>query len=140
MTVGHDHTCRVFKIPEESQLIFRSHASAVDCVKYITATQVIFLTGEAQGFLQYKASSGRMHQQLRHILLHLHRRTPASISYHKRHSWPSATEGIVLVPSAEGSGMGQVYSVDSLQGRDASACSKGSRRFLLVIPGDSKPG
>ena len=43
MTVGHDHTCRVFKIPEESQLIFRSHASAVDCVKYITATQVTHL-------------------------------------------------------------------------------------------------
>ena len=40
MTAGHDHTCRVWKIPEESQLIFRSHAPAVDCVRYITATQV----------------------------------------------------------------------------------------------------
>ena len=42
VTAGHDHTCRVWKIPEESQLIFRSHAPAVDCVRYITATQVSF--------------------------------------------------------------------------------------------------
>ncbi len=40
VTAGHDHTCRVWKIPEESQLIFRSHTPAVDCVRYITATQV----------------------------------------------------------------------------------------------------
>lgn len=40
ITAGHDHTCRVWKIPEESQLIFRSHAPAVDCVRYITPTQV----------------------------------------------------------------------------------------------------
>lgn len=33
---GHDHTCRVWKIAEESQLIFRSHGMAVDCCKYIT--------------------------------------------------------------------------------------------------------
>ena len=43
MTAGHDHTCRVWKIPEESQLIFRAHAPAVDCVRYITATQVLCL-------------------------------------------------------------------------------------------------
>ena len=30
---GHDHTCRVWKIPEESQLIYRSHATAVDCCR-----------------------------------------------------------------------------------------------------------
>ena len=33
---GHDHTCRVWKIAEESQLIFRSYGMAVDCCKYIT--------------------------------------------------------------------------------------------------------
>ena len=33
---GHDHTCRVWKVAEESQLIFRSHGMAVDCCKYIT--------------------------------------------------------------------------------------------------------
>ena len=33
---GHDHTCRVWKIAEESQLIFRAYGMAVDCCKYIT--------------------------------------------------------------------------------------------------------
>lgn len=40
MTGGHDHSCRVWKIPEETQLVCRSHAPAVDCIRYITATQV----------------------------------------------------------------------------------------------------
>ena len=37
---GHDHTCRVWKIPDESQLIFRSHGMAIDCCKYITGTTI----------------------------------------------------------------------------------------------------
>lgn len=49
MTAGHDHTCRVWKIPEESQLIFRSHAPAVDCVRYITGTQ--WVSGASDGSL-----------------------------------------------------------------------------------------
>ena len=32
--------CRVWKVPEESQLVFRFHGMALDCCKYIT--------GEAQ--------------------------------------------------------------------------------------------
>lgn len=36
---GHDHTCRVWKIAEESQLIFRAYGMAVDCCKYITGAQ-----------------------------------------------------------------------------------------------------
>ena len=49
MTAGHDHTCRVWKVPEESQLIFRSHAPAVDCVRYITGTQ--WVSGASDGSL-----------------------------------------------------------------------------------------
>lgn len=49
MTSGHDHTCRVWKVPEESQLIFRSHAPAVDCARYITGTQ--WVTGASDGSL-----------------------------------------------------------------------------------------
>jgi len=36
-----DHTCRVWKIAEESQLIFRSHGMAVDCCKYITGESTL---------------------------------------------------------------------------------------------------
>lgn len=46
---GHDHTCRVWKIAEESQLIFRSHGMAVDCCKYITGTE--WVTGASDGSL-----------------------------------------------------------------------------------------
>ncbi|BDA48673.1 U3 small nucleolar RNA-interacting protein 2 [Coccomyxa sp. Obi] len=49
VTAGHDHTCRVWKVPEESQLIFRSHATAVDCVRYITGTQ--WVSGASDGSL-----------------------------------------------------------------------------------------
>ena len=49
VTAGHDHTCRVWKVPEESQLIFRSHAMAVDCVRYITGTQ--WVSGASDGSL-----------------------------------------------------------------------------------------
>ncbi|DBB02380.1 hypothetical protein WJX82_006529 [Trebouxia sp. C0006] len=46
---GNDHTCRVWKIAEESQLIFRSHGMAVDCCKYITGTE--WVTGASDGSL-----------------------------------------------------------------------------------------
>jgi len=49
VTAGHDHTCRVWKVPEESQLIFRSHAPAVDCVRYISGTQ--WVSGASDGSL-----------------------------------------------------------------------------------------
>ena len=49
MTVGHDHTCRVWKVAEESQLIFRAHAPALDAVTYVTGTE--WLSGGADGSL-----------------------------------------------------------------------------------------
>ena len=39
----------MWKVPEESQLIFRAHAPAVDAVRYITGTQ--WLSGGADGSL-----------------------------------------------------------------------------------------
>eukprot|EP00201_Polytomella_parva_P003859 CAMPEP_0175072908 /NCGR_PEP_ID=MMETSP0052_2-20121109/20211_1 /TAXON_ID=51329 ORGANISM="Polytomella parva, Strain SAG 63-3" /NCGR_SAMPLE_ID=MMETSP0052_2 /ASSEMBLY_ACC=CAM_ASM_000194 /LENGTH=410 /DNA_ID=CAMNT_0016340545 /DNA_START=20 /DNA_END=1248 /DNA_ORIENTATION=+ len=41
VTAAHDHTCRIWKIPEESQLVFRARDAAVDCCKYVTATEWI---------------------------------------------------------------------------------------------------
>ena len=34
VSAGHDHTCRVWKVPEETQLIFRAHAMALDCCRH----------------------------------------------------------------------------------------------------------
>jgi hypothetical protein len=49
VTAGHDHTCRVWKVPEESQLIFRARAPALDAVRYVTGTE--WLSGGADGAL-----------------------------------------------------------------------------------------
>lgn len=49
VTAGHDHTCRVWKVAEESQLIFRAHAPALDAVTYVTGTE--WLSGGADGSL-----------------------------------------------------------------------------------------
>ncbi|GIL62272.1 hypothetical protein Vafri_16561 [Volvox africanus] len=49
LTAGHDHTCRLWKIPEESQLIFRAHDRVLDCVRFVTATE--WVSGGCDGGL-----------------------------------------------------------------------------------------
>ena len=34
LSAGHDHTCRVWKIADESQLICRAAGMALDCCRY----------------------------------------------------------------------------------------------------------
>ena len=41
VSVGHDHTCRVWKVADESQLIFRAHSPAMDCCRYVTGRSCI---------------------------------------------------------------------------------------------------
>lgn len=47
LTAGHDHTARLWKIPEESQLIFRAHDRALDCARFVTGTD--WITGGCDG-------------------------------------------------------------------------------------------
>jgi ribosomal RNA-processing protein 9 len=42
-----DRTCRVWKIPEESQLIFRGHCPTIECCRYISGSE--WATGSADG-------------------------------------------------------------------------------------------
>ncbi|GLC40987.1 hypothetical protein PLESTB_000954900 [Pleodorina starrii] len=49
LTAGHDHTCRIWKIPEESHLVFRTHDRALDCARFVTATE--WLSGGCDGGL-----------------------------------------------------------------------------------------
>ncbi|GIM09576.1 hypothetical protein Vretimale_13420 [Volvox reticuliferus] len=49
LTAGHDHSCRLWKIPEESQLIFRAHDRVLDCVRFVTATE--WVSGGCDGGL-----------------------------------------------------------------------------------------
>lgn len=47
LTSGQDRTCRVWKVPEESQLIFRGYGQAIDCVAYVTGTE--WVSGGSDG-------------------------------------------------------------------------------------------
>ncbi|GFR43265.1 hypothetical protein Agub_g4327 [Astrephomene gubernaculifera] len=49
VTAGHDHTARLWKIPEESQLIFRAHDRVLDCVRFVTSTE--WVSGGCDGGL-----------------------------------------------------------------------------------------
>ncbi|KAG2502173.1 hypothetical protein HYH03_000660 [Edaphochlamys debaryana] len=49
LTAGHDHTTRLWKIPEESQLIFRAHDRAIDCARFVTSTE--WVSGGSDGAL-----------------------------------------------------------------------------------------
>uniref|UniRef100_A0A383W750 Uncharacterized protein n=1 Tax=Tetradesmus obliquus TaxID=3088 RepID=A0A383W750_TETOB len=50
VSVGHDHTCRLWKIPEESHLVFRSPSMAQYAVSYVTGNE--WVSGGADGSLQ----------------------------------------------------------------------------------------
>ena len=49
VSCGADRTCRVWKIPEESQLIFRGHCLTIECCRYIAGGA--WATGAADGSL-----------------------------------------------------------------------------------------
>lgn len=50
LSSGADRTCRIFKIPEESQLVFRGHCLTMDCAAYISGSE--WVTGSADGSVQ----------------------------------------------------------------------------------------
>lgn len=49
ISCGADRTCRLWKIPEESQLVFRAPAQSQDCIRYITSSE--WVTGACDGGL-----------------------------------------------------------------------------------------
>lgn len=50
LTCGADRTCRVWKIPEESQLVFRGNWVNIESCAYITSSE--WVTGDGQGSVQ----------------------------------------------------------------------------------------
>ena len=47
ISCGVDHTCRIWKIVEESQLLYRGHTASIDCISMINEES--FLTGSQDG-------------------------------------------------------------------------------------------
>ncbi len=50
LTCGADRTCRVWKIPEESQLVFRGNCVNIESCAYVTSSE--WVTGDGQGSVQ----------------------------------------------------------------------------------------
>lgn len=50
LSCGADRTCRVWKVPEESQLVFRGHCLTIESVAYVTGGE--WITGSADGSVQ----------------------------------------------------------------------------------------
>ena len=44
---GEDKTCRIWKIVEESQLLYRGHSASIDCLSLVN--EELFVTGAQDG-------------------------------------------------------------------------------------------
>lgn len=51
LSCGADRTCRVWKIAEESQLVFRGHCLTIESAAYVTGGE--WITGSADGSVQF---------------------------------------------------------------------------------------
>eukprot|EP00898_Chlorokybus_atmophyticus_P003580 jgi/Chlat1/4222/Chrsp27S04299 len=49
VSTGRDHTCRLWKIPEETQLVYRGHGESIDCCAMISHSD--WITGSDDGSL-----------------------------------------------------------------------------------------
>ncbi|GAX81002.1 hypothetical protein CEUSTIGMA_g8437.t1 [Chlamydomonas eustigma] len=50
VTGGNDRSCRIWKVPEESQLVFRAPSMSTDCIRFISQGEVV--SGGNDGTLQ----------------------------------------------------------------------------------------
>jgi ribosomal RNA-processing protein 9 len=55
LSCGADRTCRVWKIAEESQLVFRGHCLTIESAAYVTGGE--WITGSADGSVQFWRST-----------------------------------------------------------------------------------
>jgi ribosomal RNA-processing protein 9 len=55
LSAGADRTCRVWKIPEESQLVFRGHCLTMECARYVAGGD--WVSGSADGGVQLWTST-----------------------------------------------------------------------------------
>lgn len=141
VSCGHDHTCRVWKVQEESHLVFRGHRPSLECCRYITGTE--WLSGADDGSLQVWTQM---------------KKKPVSI-YRNAHScWPGKAEaaagdaataaaGGAPAPPAQGSwstanseAVGWVQSVAVARGSDLAASGAGDGAIRLWAVEQSKHG
>ncbi|KAL6759877.1 WD40-repeat-containing domain protein [Haematococcus lacustris] len=152
VSVGADRSCRVWKVPEESQLIFRhaqpGAALTLDCCRYVTSTD--WLTGSSDGSLQLWTQLKR--KPLAHVR-HAHgpaapQPSPASVA-DTSPGLPGASAGPMLVPRVAGDDVealvqpdvtGWLQSVAVARGSDLVASGAGDGVIRLWAVSQTKGG
>ncbi|XP_008794456.2 U3 snoRNP-associated protein-like YAOH [Phoenix dactylifera] len=136
LTAGRDRTMRLWKVPEESQLIFRAPASSLECSCFINDSE--FLSGSDDGSIELWSI---LRKKPTHIIKnahapplypnnHLHKevteRMPdggntengicKSESYLSAHSWVSSVavcRGSDLAATGAGNGVVRIWAIES---------------------------
>jgi len=119
---ANDHTCRVWKIPEESQLVFRGHSASIDCCCYITSSE--WASGAADGSVALWSPT---------------RKKPVFMC-RDAHGLPEDGGEEPAIRAAVGSASGWVQSVASAWGTDLVASGAGDGTLKLWQVGDGKHG
>jgi ribosomal RNA-processing protein 9 len=128
---GNDRTLRVWKIPEESQLVFRAPALSTDCVKLLSQSE--FISGGNDSTLQVW---NQLRKKPMSVVSHAH-----GLGAKERHGGPSA--GCATLPPSPMAGstmpsvedaIGWVQSISVCHNSDlvASGASDGTIRLWRV--------
>ncbi|PKU69362.1 U3 snoRNP-associated protein-like YAOH [Dendrobium catenatum] len=132
LTVGRDRTMRLWKVPEESQLVFRAPASSLECCCFINDSE--FLSGSDDGSIE-------LWSILRKKPIHIIKNAHALLSSHDEHLPTNSKEGLPNGNHAGGcstSVQSWVSSVAVCRGSDlvASGAANGVIRLWNIASDD----
>ncbi|XP_078428789.1 U3 snoRNP-associated protein-like EMB2271 isoform X2 [Wolffia australiana] len=115
LTVGRDRTARLWKVPEESQLVFRSSMASLECGCFINNEE--FLSGSDDGSLELWSI---LRKKPRFIVKNAHpmpmEDTTIVPNGHSKESWVSSVavcRGSDMAASGAGNGVVRLWTVES---------------------------
>nr|GMD86649.1 U3 snoRNP-associated protein-like YAOH [Ipomoea batatas] len=111
LTVGRDRTMHLFKVPEESQFIFRASASSLECCCFINNDE--FLSGSSDGSIEHWTAKKK---KPIHIVKNAHtslieQRSTGMLSNGDIVQWLSV-EAVIFAASGAGNGLIRLWKVE----------------------------